>query len=593
MFLHRLAVLFMLLAGLPAAADDWPMFGRDQIRNAVTPEKGAPVDWQRAQPGAGGQAAKEARNIKWSAQLGTMSIGGPVVAGGLVWVGTNNNHPRDPMVSKDAAVLMCFRESDGKFLWQYLSPRLPERYQDGPEHSMGSTPLVEGDRLWVITNRCEALCLDVGPLKRGEGLPKELWKIDMRKQFGVQPHSGIMGCGFAPAPAAGAQRLFVVTGNGVDDSHKNIPAPQAPSVVCFDKDTGKALWQDASPGTNIMRSQRSSPLVIALGGRTQVVVGQGDGWLRSFDSGTGRLTWKCDLNPKGARYKPLGVRPHGDKNYIMATPVLYEGRVYIAPGQDPDHGEGPSAIYCIDPAGEGDVSQELDDGRGKGKPNPNSRVVWRYGGPAGPLAAQLGRDELFNRTQANCTVHDGLVYACDIAGYLHCLDARTGRSYWWHDLGAVTWCAPLWADGKVYMPTEDGDVFIFGHGKEKKLLKTVKLDESIDATPVYANGTLYVMTYGTLYAIEGAKPRRKRPGVGFVPTPHDVVAKMLELARVTKDDVVADLGCGDGRIVVAAAKKYGCRAIGYDLDKTCVRMSRELDDITRKLYLWTTPLRKE
>lgn len=69
-------------------------------------------------------------------------------------------------------------------------------------------------------------------------------------------------------------------------------------------------------------------------------------------------------------------------------------------------------------------------------------------------------------------------------------------------------------------------------------------------------------------------PRGKKPVVEFVPTPHDVVAKMLEEAAVTKADVVADLGCGDGRIVVAAAKRYGCPAVGYDLDPDCVKRSR-------------------
>jgi len=66
------------------------------------------------------------------------------------------------------------------------------------------------------------------------------------------------------------------------------------------------------------------------------------------------------------------------------------------------------------------------------------------------------------------------------------------------------------------------------------------------------------------------KPARKRPtrtrDVVFVPTPHDVVAKMLELAQVKKTDLVYDLGCGDGRIVIAAAKKYGCKAVGFDID---------------------------
>jgi len=63
--------------------------------------------------------------------------------------------------------------------------------------------------------------------------------------------------------------------------------------------------------------------------------------------------------------------------------------------------------------------------------------------------------------------------------------------------------------------------------------------------------------------------------VVFIPTPQDVVDKMLELVEVKKDDLLYDLGCGDGRIVVTAAKKYGCRAVGYDLDLNRVKESRE------------------
>jgi len=70
------------------------------------------------------------------------------------------------------------------------------------------------------------------------------------------------------------------------------------------------------------------------------------------------------------------------------------------------------------------------------------------------------------------------------------------------------------------------------------------------------------------------EPNRE-PDVIFVPTPQDVVDKMLELAQVTKDDVVYDLGCGDGRIVVTAAKKFGCKAIGYDIDPQRIKESKE------------------
>lgn len=63
-----------------------------------------------------------------------------------------------------------------------------------------------------------------------------------------------------------------------------------------------------------------------------------------------------------------------------------------------------------------------------------------------------------------------------------------------------------------------------------------------------------------------AAPAPRRPDVIFVPTPDDVVAAMLEVTRVTGDDVVYDLGCGDGRIVIAAARDRGARGVGIDID---------------------------
>jgi len=68
--------------------------------------------------------------------------------------------------------------------------------------------------------------------------------------------------------------------------------------------------------------------------------------------------------------------------------------------------------------------------------------------------------------------------------------------------------------------------------------------------------------------------------VVFVATPQDVVDKMLELAQVKKDDLVYDLGCGDGRIVVTAAKKYGCRAVGFDIDPQ--RVKESLENVEKK-----------
>lgn len=84
---------------------------------------------------------------------------------------------------------------------------------------------------------------------------------------------------------------------------------------------------------------------------------------------------------------------------------------------------------------------------------------------------------------------------------------------------------------------------------------------------------LAIAVVGFVQADEG--PAARSPDVVFVPTPGDVVAKMLDLAEVKRSDVLYDLGCGDGRIVVAAAKRYGCQAKGVDLNPVRVRESRE------------------
>src|SRR5262249_39390772 len=101
--------------------------------------------------------------------------------------------------------------------------------------------------------------------------------------------------------------------------------------------------------------------------------------------------------------------------------------------------------------------------------------------------------------------HDGLVYISEENGYLYCLDATTGKKQWEHDLKCGVWGSPYWVDGKVYLGAQDGNVYIFAHGREKKLLGEIDMDESIFSTPVVANGVLYVTTRMKVYAIAHGK----------------------------------------------------------------------------------------
>ena len=497
-------------AGAPKAGPgDWTMFGGSATRNMVnTQVKGLPVEWD----------VDEGTNVRWSADLGSRSYGGPIVAAGQVYVGTNNQKPRDKKYIKDGrpidlGVLLAFKEKDGAFLWQTVFPKLASgRVNDWPLEGLCSTPTIENDRLYYVSNRCEVICSDT--------TGKALWKCDMIKQLGVFPHN-IAAC----SPLVVGDHVWVVTANGVDDGHINLPAPRAPSFLKLEKSTGKVLWQDNSPsvkltepnneadqeayikrlvnrGELLQHGQWSNPAYAVVGGQAQVIFPGGDGWVYSFDP-DGKVLWKFDCNPKNAEYE-LGSK--GTRSDFIATPVIYDNKVYIGVGQDPEHLVGVGHLWCIDMTKRGDVSPELvTDGSvfpPKTKENPNSAKVWHFGGPATPADQKtLRRNYYFGRTMSTCAVHDGLVYAADLNGNFNCLDAATGKLYWSHFTGAETWSSPYWAEGKIYMGNDAGTVLVYAHGKEKKILAENAMPGPVRANPVAANGALYVMTNNKLFVI--------------------------------------------------------------------------------------------
>jgi len=461
---------------------DWPMFGGTPERNMVNASaRNIPTDW----------AVKNGKhkNIKWAADLGKTSYGGPTVAGGRVFVGTNNERPRNPKVKGDKGVLMCFRESDGRFLWQAVHDKLPgARDNDYPEQGIASTPLVEGNRLYYVSNRCELVCADTS----GDGKEEAriIWRLDMMKDLNVFPLY-LANC----SPLAAGDLVFVITGNGRDEAH-TLPSPEAPSFIAVHKKAGKLAWKSSLPGKNILDGQWSNPAYAVVNGKPQIIFAGGDGWLYGLDPKTGEVIWKFDCNAKSSKYKPGGG---GERNYIMATPVVYDNKVYVGVGRDPgNESAGPGGFWCVDITKTGDLSPVGDNFDPKAAVNKKSGLVWHYGGPT----KGGERDYLFCRTLSTCAVYDGLVYVADLDGFVYCFDAKTGKKFWEEDLKSAVWGSPLWVDGKVYLGSDDGTVTIFAAGKEKKVLAKVDMDEPVQSTPVVANGVLYVMTRSRLYAIE-------------------------------------------------------------------------------------------
>jgi outer membrane protein assembly factor BamB len=540
----------------------WPMFGGTPARNMVNlreklekfPVEGP--DWENK------EAVKkwEAEWVLWKGELGTRAYAGPVVAGGKVFVGTNNERPRNVRDQKlvpgappdpiDKGIMMVFDEKTGKFLWQAVhDPRPNQGVLNWQWEGQCSTPTVVGDRVYYVTIRCTLVCADVNGFANGnQGIQNEkyngatdadiIWEYDMIRELNVAPHDMSNGC-----PLVIGDRIFVTTSNGVDGTHTRVPEPDAPSLICLDCNTGKLLWKDNSPGKDILHGQWSS-VTYAEGPVPQVIHGQGDGWLRSFDSATGKLLWKFDCNPKDAKHELGGT---GTKNDFLATPVVHNGRVYIGTGQDPEHSTGPAHLWCIDlkkavelgaKEKNRDVSPDLfvrveiqPGGKEKviTKENPASAAVWCYGGP--PPGRWAARDFKFGRTMSNVAVVDDVIYAAELDGHLHCLNAKTGDPYWQFDAMASIWGSPYFVDGKVLIGTEEGTLFVLKHDpkpdvidhfalgaknqaearqmrkaareqvKKKYTLAKIELHGPIRSTPTVVNGVLFVATETTLFAI--------------------------------------------------------------------------------------------
>lgn len=552
----------------PAPNVDWPQWGGTSQRNNVPVGVDIPTEWEIGDFDyeTGEWDPTGAKNIKWVARLGSQSYGNPVVADGKIFVGTNNSggwlERYPPQV--DLGCLLCFDLETGEFLWQHSSEKLPTgRVHDWPLQGICSASYVEEDRLWFVTSRGEVRCLDTagfhddendGPVtdeeqqiidkKHEYDMQQEadvVWVYNMMEELGISQHN-MCSCSITAA----GDLLLVNTSNGVDVEHNYIPAPDAPSFFVMNKHTGKVLWTDDSPGLNILHGQWSSPTYGVLDGQPQVIFAGGDGWVYSFDpqgngQGGSKLLWRFDANPKESKWELMGK---GTRNNIIATPVIYDGKVYVAVGQDPEHGEGVGHLWCIDPTRRGDVSPQLafnaedpdepiphkrvqavvpEEGD-IARPNPNSAVIWHYNGYDQNDDGELSFEETMHRSCGTVAIKDDVLYISDFSGLFHCLNAQTGELNWTYDMLSAAWGSPLIVDGKVYIGDEDGEIAIFRHSADKsEAMKeefgamepyhgTRYMGATVYSTPIVAGNVLYIASQSHLFAIAPDGPQESTDG---------------------------------------------------------------------------------
>jgi outer membrane protein assembly factor BamB len=448
------------------------------LTTPAAPAGDPPVDWD----------AVTGRNIVWSVALGDETFGRPVVAGDAVYVGTDNARHMNPAYQDEAGVLVAFQAKDGAFLWQDVATRVERGLREWLLPSTTSAPYVDGNRLYYVTAECQLRCLDTQGFRDGENdgpyrdepfrdvaAADIVWELDMCGRLGVFPHeatnSEVLPVG---------ELLMVSTSNGQNEGHTRVPSPRAPSLIAVDGSSGEVVWRAVGPGDQVLHGQWSSPVAANVDGRTQVLFGGGDGWLRSYDAASGREVWRFDGNPKGARWLPRpGVLSRAS---IIASPVFADGRVFVAMGQSPGHGNAPSLVHAIRPDGQGDVSA--------------SGLVW--------TSREVGR------VVGKPLAKDGLLYVGDLGGTIHCLDAATGAHVWRHETNQAIWGSLLLAADRLYVGNVDGRMTVLRAGRQKQLLGQMEMDAPLYSPPALVGDALYLATANRLYLIAarlGTDPR--------------------------------------------------------------------------------------
>jgi outer membrane protein assembly factor BamB len=508
-FLVRTCALLLLAgAGTPSFwAADQPQWGQRHSRNMVSAERGLPTSFD----------PKSGRHVRWVADLGTSTYSTPVVARGRVLIGTNNSQPRNPRHQGDRAVLMCFDEPSGRLIWQLVVPKLPkDPYLDCPGVGLTSSPAVEGDRVYLVNNRAEVMCLDLHGLSNGNDGPYQdesrhaaplgfepvalgdldadiLWVTDLRREVDAYPHDSAN-----ISVLVQGDHLYVSTPSGVDHTHRHRPSPHAPGLVVLDKHSGRLIARDDTGiGARIFHSIFSSPSFGVVNERSLVFYGGGDGVVYAFEAlaagaavpssarssadPSGRemsflkAVWSFDCDPAAPKEnisQYQGNRRESPSS-IVGMSVIYHNRIYVAVGGDPWHGKRECWLKCIDATLTGDVTR--------------TAALWSY--------------PLVRHCISTPSVADGLVFIADMGRMLHCVDARTGQAYWTHELDGEVWGSTLVAEGKLYVGTHRGTLWVLQAGREKRVIGSAQMGDPIHTTPIAANGVLYVATMTRLYAL--------------------------------------------------------------------------------------------
>jgi outer membrane protein assembly factor BamB len=364
-------------------------------------------------------------------------------------------------------------------------------------HDRGwSSPVIYGKQVWLTTASPDGRKLYVLCLDRNTGkIIRDLKLFDVDAPQYAHPFNTYA----SPTPVIEKGRVYITFGS--------------PGTACIDTNTFKVLWERRDFECNHFRGSGSSPIIF----RDLLIMhfdGSDHQFVAALDKRTGKTVWQTkrsidfqDLDKNG---KPAA---EGDLRKAFSTPHVAQinGRWELI-------SLGAKAAYSYDPL----TGKELWRVEERGQHSASTRPVLGHGMiffPTGFSAGQLfavrtGGNGLITDTHVAWKVKRGvsnkpsilligdLIYMIGDTGIASCIDAKTGEQVWQQRIGGEYSASPVYADGKIWLFSEDGKTTVIKPSRTFELLGENRLEQGFLASPAIAGKAFYLRTRTHLYRIE-------------------------------------------------------------------------------------------
>jgi outer membrane protein assembly factor BamB len=422
---------------------NWPSFRGDGSSGNGDGQR-AITDWDAA----------TGKNIKWKTPIPGVATSSPIVWGNRVFTTTavssaGNNSMRTGLygdvkpvddLSSHEWVMYCLDKASGKILWERKAIIGVPRTKRHPKSSQASsTPVTDGRRVVAVFG-------SAGAMIAWDYSGKELWRVNV----------GTLDSGwfFDPAFQWGHSSSPIIYRNSVI---LQADIQKGSFIAAWDIATGKQLWKTERADEI---STWGTPTIARTADGRDVLVTNGTK-VRGYDPASGKQLWTLGPNSE----------------ITIGTPVAGNGLVYVTGGYPPVR-----PIYAIRPGAEGDISLQ------KGQES-NQSIAWSNMTEGTYIPTPL--------------LYDGYLFTLNINGVLSAYDPQSGKRAFRGRVGTggAFSSSPVGADGRLYIASEDGEVYVISATPDMKQLAKNDMKEVIMSTPAISDGLIVVRTMGHLYGI--------------------------------------------------------------------------------------------